>query len=187
MGKKRKRKVEGNRLLVLHTATELFAQNGLLGTSISDIAKKANLSKGTVSYYFPTKEHLIYEVNEYNLNLITSILFQWIEETHEGQKAKDVMENLIGQLSGNAQCLSLEMCMMFESMQERFGLKNRILEKFNEWQTMLKIGLMKTGLTGQALDAHVVLATLLLESLIMRASLGIPLHPIQQLYEIENE
>jgi AcrR family transcriptional regulator len=47
------------RALILETALELFAQNGFHGTSISDISKKAGISKGLVYNYFESKEEIL--------------------------------------------------------------------------------------------------------------------------------
>jgi AcrR family transcriptional regulator len=45
--------------LILDTALELFAERGYHGTSISDITKKAGISKGLVYNYFEGKEDVL--------------------------------------------------------------------------------------------------------------------------------
>ncbi len=45
-------------LNILDSAIELFNTNGYAGTSISDISKKANLSKGILYHYFKNKDEL---------------------------------------------------------------------------------------------------------------------------------
>lgn len=45
--------------LIMETALELFAQKGFHGTSISDISKKAGISKGLVYNYFESKEEIL--------------------------------------------------------------------------------------------------------------------------------
>ena len=86
-------------------------------------------------------------------------------------------------LGGNGESLSLELCMMFECMQDVFGLKKRVVEKLFEWQTMIKIGLMKTGLSGRELERRTVLGCTLLESLIVRTALQLPPQPIEYIYD----
>ena len=50
------------RNLILSTALELFAEQGYKGTTITDIAKKAKVSKGLLYNYFSSKQALIEKV-----------------------------------------------------------------------------------------------------------------------------
>ncbi len=50
------------RNLILSTALELFAEQGYKGTSITDIAKKAKVSKGLLYNYFSSKQELMEKV-----------------------------------------------------------------------------------------------------------------------------
>jgi len=50
---------ETKKALILDTALELFANEGFFKTSISDITKKAGISKGLIYNYFESKEDLI--------------------------------------------------------------------------------------------------------------------------------
>lgn len=47
---------------ILSIASNLFWKNGFLGTSIDDIAKKLNVNKATIYYYFEDKHSLLYEI-----------------------------------------------------------------------------------------------------------------------------
>lgn len=48
--------------LILETALELFAENGFHATSISQIAKKAKISKGLTYNYFSSKKEILDEI-----------------------------------------------------------------------------------------------------------------------------
>lgn len=48
--------------LILQTALELFAENGFHATSISQIAKKASISKGLAYNYFESKFDILKEI-----------------------------------------------------------------------------------------------------------------------------
>ena len=65
---------------IMAVAEKLFAANGYNGTSVRDIASKANVNVSMISYYFGSKENLIEE------------LFRWRME--EGLNfAKHILEN----------------------------------------------------------------------------------------------
>lgn len=46
-------------LEILHVAEQLFAEEGFDGTSVRDIAKKANVNIAMISYYFGSKEKML--------------------------------------------------------------------------------------------------------------------------------
>lgn len=50
------------RELILDSALELFAENGFHATSISQIAKKAEISKGLIYNYFESKNEILSEI-----------------------------------------------------------------------------------------------------------------------------
>lgn len=61
------------RQLILDTALELFAENGFHTTSVSQIAKKAGVSKGLLYNYFESKEHLLKEIIDVGFNELFDI------------------------------------------------------------------------------------------------------------------
>ena len=63
MGKKDK-DLKNNREFILLKTMELLTQNSVQATSFADIAKAVNLSKGTLYYYFPSKEDVVLQVCE---------------------------------------------------------------------------------------------------------------------------
>lgn len=53
---------EERRDSIIQTALQLFAEQGYDNTSIAQIAKEADISKGLIYNYFDSKEHLLKEV-----------------------------------------------------------------------------------------------------------------------------
>lgn len=45
---------------ILDAATDLFSERGFGGTTVQDVANKANVSAGTIINYFMTKENLLF-------------------------------------------------------------------------------------------------------------------------------
>lgn len=75
-GKIRQEKKE----LIMGTALELFAENGYHPTSISQIAKKAGISKGLTYNYFESKKDILDELIEHGFDTI----FQNFDINHDG-------------------------------------------------------------------------------------------------------
>lgn len=47
---------------ILKSATKLFREKGYDGTSINEIIQHAGVSKGSLYYYFPSKQAILYEI-----------------------------------------------------------------------------------------------------------------------------
>lgn len=54
--------------LIITTAERLFSENGFTGTSVRDIATKANVNVAMISYYFGSKEKLLEAIFEYRIS-----------------------------------------------------------------------------------------------------------------------
>ncbi|MEV5753007.1 helix-turn-helix domain-containing protein [Actinoallomurus sp. NPDC052308] len=53
---------EQSRRRILEAALTLFAEHGYEGATISQIAERAGVARGLVSYYFPAKDELLHEL-----------------------------------------------------------------------------------------------------------------------------
>ncbi len=56
--------------LIMETALELFAENGFHATSISQIAKKAGISKGLAYNYFESKNDILEEIIKHGFEAV---------------------------------------------------------------------------------------------------------------------
>ncbi|MDL2262784.1 TetR/AcrR family transcriptional regulator [Bacteroidales bacterium OttesenSCG-928-I21] len=73
------------RNVIIQTALELFANNGYASTSISQIAKKANISKGLMYNYFDSKEELLKTIVE---NLTDEIM-EYLDSNHDNKTSEE--------------------------------------------------------------------------------------------------
>ena len=59
---KKEKLVEFNRKCILEAAKELFGENGVLRTTVDEIARVADCSKATIYVYFKNKDDIYYHV-----------------------------------------------------------------------------------------------------------------------------
>jgi TetR/AcrR family transcriptional regulator len=78
---------EGNAERILDAALGVFADHGLTGARIDQIARAAQMSKPNLLYYFRTKEELYRAV-------LTRTLHMWLEPLRELDPEKDPREAL---------------------------------------------------------------------------------------------
>ncbi|MBE6678269.1 MAG: TetR family transcriptional regulator [Ruminococcaceae bacterium] len=68
-----RRRVNTTRLEIIQVAIEMFMKKGYSATSIKAVADVLDMSTGHLTFYFPTKEHLLAELVDILCN------FQWAE------------------------------------------------------------------------------------------------------------
>jgi len=57
---KQVRDADKTRAAILSASTQLFAEKGFIGASISDIAEIVGVSKSSIYHYFPSKEAILH-------------------------------------------------------------------------------------------------------------------------------
>lgn len=145
MAKNLKTQFENNRQLILETSSKLFTQKGIMNTSFSDISKECKLSKGTIYYYYPSKDHLIYEVTEFHFKQATDAIFAWISEVESGFPPEEALKKLLASILDTEDKCKLHVCLLNEANMGNDALKKRFSEKYGEWKTMIEVGFLKTG------------------------------------------
>lgn len=109
-GNRVERKKEETKRKIISTAMNLFKEQGIDGTTMEQIAKEADIAKGTLYNYFPVKEAIIDDYikrsfREKNPNRILQLqkmpdtrtrLIQILSELFEGVKAeKEIFEKYL--------------------------------------------------------------------------------------------
>jgi AcrR family transcriptional regulator len=59
---KQVRDADKTRAAILSASTQLFAEKGFIGASISDIAEVVGVSKSSIYHYFPSKEAILHDL-----------------------------------------------------------------------------------------------------------------------------
>ena len=171
MSKKLSAQFENNRQSILETTSKLFCDRGISATSFSDISKAVKLSKGTIYYYYPSKDHLIYEVTEYHLNQVSDSIFAWIDCINEKTPLQDALALLIQSVFDTVDKCRLHICLVNYAIMGNATIKNIIKEQIAKWHTMVEVGLVKTGHTNPKAVADAVFTSI--DSIIIKRSLGI--------------
>ena len=60
----KQKKALNTRYAILQCATKLFLEKGYTDTYVSVIAKMLHISTGNLTFWFPTKEHILAELIE---------------------------------------------------------------------------------------------------------------------------
>ncbi len=130
---------------IIDSAFELFAFNGLHGTSLSDIAKLCGISKGTLYYYFPNKENLISICSDRCIQGIGDSIFSWLNALGRSCRIEEACDGLVSIFVLGDPAIRL-MTELFTHGTEDF--RERMTRTLEEWRVMLEVAAMK--LSGSA-------------------------------------
>ena len=75
-----RRRVNTTRYEIIQTATRLFLEKGYSETTPKMICEELDISTGNLTYYFPTKEHLLAELTEMLCTFQGKLLQSLVEE-----------------------------------------------------------------------------------------------------------
>ena len=85
-------KIDDTKDIILHVAGKIFEKHGFYKTTIDEIARAAHKAKGSIYYYFKSKEELFQEVVEKEFQTLRSELIKAIDG---GKNAKEKLTNYI--------------------------------------------------------------------------------------------
>ncbi len=93
---------------IVRRALKVFARKGYDATSMDDIADRARVAKGTLYYYFPSKEDLYHAVMVHSLQGIFEDLSAKISDVHDPFQAfTRLLEALVKMFGGKPDLLTL--------------------------------------------------------------------------------
>lgn len=132
---------------IIKNAIELFAEKGFEGTSIRELAAKANVNVAMVNYYFGSKEKLFEAMIELKASYMKGIIEELVKDKtkSEIEKIDTIIENYVTRLLSNPnfhRVLHQEML-----MQNRSELNERItgifLQNTNNFKSIIEQGVRK--------------------------------------------
>ena len=170
-----------NKQRIIEAATELFITKGAQETSLADIARHLNISKGTLYYYYSTKADLIYDVTDIYMENLTSGLLSWIKSLERDSPPENILEVVFRTVLEAQTRGKLHIYLIHEAITHNPALKEKIQGAYARWKHMLKEGLEQIyGDRYPAREYAEILLTMLTGS-IVHTILGVDMAPLKSL------
>jgi AcrR family transcriptional regulator len=134
---------------IIEAAARVFAQKGYAGSSVADIAVKAEIGKGTIYAYFDSKEDLFFAVFEWFI-LQTGTTAK-VSVSHLGGSATQRLEVLSDSIMGmwdeiqDVFTLTIEFWAASSSSQIRDRFKEAFRRLYNEFRGLV-VALIRDGI-----------------------------------------
>jgi len=144
LNKEKKQKKQANKKLhIIDAGTRLIVQKGIDKTSLADIADEAGISKGSLYYYYASKNELIFDIAETHINQISKNLFKIIEESHGNASWEDFLKILFERILAADTRGRLHLYLVQQALNDNENLKERFRKKYQEWKSMITKGFAK--------------------------------------------
>lgn len=115
---------------ILTAALELFAKKGFHATSISQIAKKAKISKGLMYNYFKSKDKLLDEIIQQGFAEMESLGYNGTNDSSPEDQLKNYIDVVLDNLYTNITYWKLYLALLVHpDVQKRFEKKMKVFRE----------------------------------------------------------
>jgi AcrR family transcriptional regulator len=170
-----------NQQAIVDVARRLIVQKGVDNTSLADIAKQAGISKGTLYYYYSSKNDLIFDITVQHIDQITSELLQWVENMKTEANLAELLSVVFETMLRAESKGKLRLYLILEAIMRNDELKQRFVEKYYAWRNMIQEAL--DSVMGQNHE-HKAMAYVILNALdgfIIQSLLGVDQLPLDKI------
>ncbi len=170
-----------NRKRILDAATELFIQQGAQDTSLAEIARTLNISKGTLYYYYSSKADLIFDVTDSYMQELTEGLLNWVKDLREKTPPENILETVFHTIFNAKTRGKLHIYLIHEAITNHGDLQQKIQAAYKRWKMMLQEGLYTVF--GDSLDTKIyadIILTMLTGG-IVHTIVGVEMAPLKEL------
>jgi len=136
---------------IRNKAAELFTKNGIHASSLNDIARESALSKGTIYYYYPSKEALLSELAQDCTAKTSELLYTWLEGLKRGEDVHAALLRLLSAFTDDPHNARFHTVLCTEAVLGNEELQSLLKLCYREWCLLLEIGSLKIRTRDSAL------------------------------------
>lgn len=177
----RETQTNDTRQSILDAASILITQKGVKDTSLADIAKEVGISKGTLYYYYSSKNDIIYDITDRHLKDITEELLEWIANIKNDAAVEEIFEVVFEKIL-TAETRKLHLYLISDAVIGDTSLKEKFIEKYKEWRFTLETGMkmvLKDRPANSGILSYIILSVL--DGLTIQRMLGIKELPLKEI------
>ncbi len=164
---------QNKRQAILDVAAQLMTERGIENTSLSDIANEADISKGTLYYYYASRSDLIFDIAEQHIDRVTASLIDWFDQAAQELTPEEMLHNVLEALLGAELRGKLHLYLIQQAIANDPTLQDRFQAKYASWKAMLEERLSLILDKGESQSALASIIIALIDGLLIQSVLGI--------------
>lgn len=123
---------------ILSASIDLMTKNGINNTSLADIAREVNISKGTLYYHYSSKDDIIFDIADNHLSIISKALLDCLSSINSNFTTEEFLLVVLKNISDIEGTGRIHMYLLCEAIIGNDALRERIGIKYVEWRTTLE-------------------------------------------------
>jgi AcrR family transcriptional regulator len=131
--RKRLKRQSNRKARIIDAASRLVVERGMEDVSLTAIARAAEISKGTLYYYYATKAALVFDIAEKHVRDITDVIFELIETGGPQTNPEALIGLLFQKHKSNHIRMRLHLNLVGQAMNGNDDLKKRYQETYAYW------------------------------------------------------
>ena len=131
--RKRQRRQSRRKAGIVEAAGRLLVEKGLEELSLTAIARAAGISKGTLYYYYPTREALVFDIAKKHVADITDFIFDLMETGGGKSRPEELIYWLLYKHKRNKIRMRLHLNLVYQAMNGNEDLKKRYQQTYAYW------------------------------------------------------
>ena len=155
--------------IILESAIKLFTKRGFHKTTLKDIAQDIGISKGTLFYYYPSKEGLLYDIFDMGFETLVSLIKQMSELNQIGISEQRI-EYLYNELLTHDYLMKINFNFVHEAIIGNACIKEKLKLQYEKWRSDVKevIMEMNNDLTEAQLDVKAAIIIAVIDGIFLQ-------------------
>lgn len=150
---------------ILKSVETLIAKSGVNSISLGDIAKSCKISKGTLYYYYATKDEIIFDLIVKHVKALQEEYLGWIERHKKDLTIERFLSVVFYKGVKLFDRAKLHIFLVNECIKGNDKLRNKFNELWNEWHKTLELGVKQTFKNEQEAEDIAYLLMLIIDGL----------------------
>ena len=137
---------------ILESAAALMKERSFFDISLADIARAARISKGTLYYYYNSRDAILFDLTDRYLQKLSDDLLAWVDNEEKDTSLPRLLRYTFSRgvydKSG-----SMRLFLIAEAVSGKGDVRDKLLEKYAHFKNVLaqKIAARKPGADGEYL------------------------------------
>lgn len=137
---------------ILESAAALMEERSFFDISLADIARAARISKGTLYYYYNSRDAILFDLTDRYLQKLSDDLLVWVDNEEKDTSLPRLLRYTFSRgvydKSG-----SMRLFLIAEAVSGKGDVRDKLLEKYAHFKNVLaqKIAARKPGADGEYL------------------------------------
>ena len=166
---------------ILSAVEKLIAVKGVKNISIADIASASELSQGTIYYHYSAKDDIIFDVIEKHVDQMKKEFEEWFARHQEGISPGSFLEVILSTGVMLFDRAKMHLFLINECLSGNQLIRDRFIEKWDEWRDTLAKGVRSVFPSDQDPDATAYILMLIIDGLLVQEGIQASDWPLERL------